>query len=120
MKLFVFIQHDKDKINPVSLEALHGAQTIASQSDSTVTAIIFNSAAAETLTRYDIAEILVVDDKKLETYSPLSYLNAMEKLISEESPDALVFGHTYEARDWVPRLSARLDIPFISDCINVF
>ena len=29
-----------------------------------------------------------------------------------------MFGHSYETRDWVPRLSARLDIPFISDCIQ--
>ena len=29
------------------------------------------------------------------------------------------YGHTYQARDWVARLSARLDIPFISDCIKI-
>jgi electron transfer flavoprotein alpha subunit len=42
----------------------------------------------------------------------------MEDVITAESPDILIFGHSYEARDWVPRLSARLDIPFISDCIG--
>ena len=31
----------------------------------------------------------------------------------------MVFGHTYETRDWVPRLSARLDKAFVSDCVNV-
>ena len=29
MKLFVFIQHEEEKINSVSLEALQGAQEIA-------------------------------------------------------------------------------------------
>ena len=42
----------------------------------------------------------------------------MEEVAREESADILIFGHTYETRDWVPRLSARLDIPFVSDCIN--
>ena len=32
-------------------------------------------------------------------------------------PNLIFFGHTYETRDWVPRLSARLNIPLISDCI---
>ena len=32
--------------------------------------------------------------------------------------DLLIMGHTYQARDWVPRLSARCNIPFISDCID--
>ena len=118
MKLFVFIQHEKNKINPVSLEALQGAQQIATQSDGSITAVIFNSAIADNLTKYDVAEILAVDDSKLETYNPLCYLKAMEELISKESPNMLIIGHTYEARDWVPRLSARLDIPFVSDCIS--
>ena len=41
-----------------------------------------------------------------------------ENIISKESPNLLLLGHTYEARDWIPRLSARLNLPFISDCIN--
>ena len=87
MKLFVFIQHEKNKINPVSLEALQGAQKIATQSDGSITAVIFNSAIADNLTKYDVAEILAVDDSKLETYNPLCYLKAMEELISKESPN---------------------------------
>jgi electron transfer flavoprotein alpha subunit len=43
----------------------------------------------------------------------------MEKIISNESPDVVAFGHTYQARDWVPRLSARLDAPFVSDCTEI-
>ena len=34
------------------------------------------------------------------------------------NPDLIICGHSYQTRDWVPRLSARLDIPFISDCID--
>ena len=46
------------------------------------------------------------------------FVKAIEEIIKAESPNYIVFGHSYEARDWVPRLSARLDIPFISDCIH--
>ena len=55
---------------------------------------------------------------KLQKYDPLYYVKAAEDFAIAESPNILVFGHSYEARDWVPRLSARLDIPFISDCIG--
>ena len=118
MKLFVFIQHEEEKINPVSLEALRGAQEIADNSGGTVCAVTFSSSAAGKLTGYDLNEILVIEDPKLAVYSPLYYVKAMEGMASIESADILVFGHTYEARDWVPRLSARLDIPLISDCIS--
>jgi electron transfer flavoprotein alpha subunit len=39
-------------------------------------------------------------------------------ILKDASFDLLIIGHTYQARDWVPRLSARCDIPFISDCID--
>ncbi|SVD02060.1 uncharacterized protein METZ01_LOCUS354914, partial [marine metagenome] len=118
MKLFVFIQHEEEKINPVSLEALRGAQEIAENSGGTVCAVTFSSSAGTKLTGYDIGEILVIENPQLENYNPLYYVKAMEDVAKSESPDILVFGHSYEARDWVPRLSARLDIPLVSDCIG--
>ena len=118
MNLFVFIQHEEDKINPVSLEALRGAQEIAEKSDGTVTAVSFSSSIGNQLTGYDLSEILVIENNNLDAYNPLYYVKAMEDMASKESTDILVFGHSYEARDWVPRLSARLDIPFVSDCIS--
>ena len=118
MKLFVFIQHEEEKINPVSLEALRGAQEIAENSGGTVSAVTFSSSAGAKLTGYDLSEILIIENPQLENYNPLYYVKAMEDALASESCDILIFGHSYETRDWVPRLSARLDIPFISDCIG--
>ena len=117
MKIFVYIQQEQGKINTISLEAMQGAQEIAKATNGAVNAITFNKVAAESLTQYNISEILYIDDSKLESYNPLYYLTAMEQIFQEESPHMLIFAHTNEARDWVPRLSARLDIPFVSDCI---
>ena len=118
MKIFVYIQQDQGNISSISLEALTGAQEIAAQTGGSVTAVTFNSQAGERLTAYDLAEILVVEDEALNTYNPLHFVKAMEETATAESPDLIVFGHSYETRDWVPRLSARMDIPFISDCIQ--
>ena len=118
MNIFVYIQNDLDKINPVSLEALQGAQEIASKMEGSVTAITFNPIIAELLSKFTLKEILTSNDPKLKTYNPQFYLEAMTQIIKQELPNSIVFGHTYETRDWVPRLSARLDIPFASDCIN--
>ena len=118
MKLFVFIQHEEGKINSVSLEALQGAQEIIKKSGGNVSAVTFSSSIGDQLTGYDLNEILVIENPQLENYNPLHYVKAMVDVAAAESPDILIFGHSYEARDWVPRLSARLDIPFISDCIG--
>ena len=89
-KILVYIQQDQGKINPVSLEALYGAQKIASQFGSSVTAVTFNAMAAESLCNYDVSEILLLDSPPLETYSPLSYIKAMEFVTSKELSDMLV------------------------------
>ena len=118
MKILVYIQEDQGNISSISLEAIVGAQEIAAQTAGSVTAVTFNSQAGEKLTNYDLTEILVVEDETLNTYHPLHFIKAMEETVTAEAPNLIVFGHSYEARDWVPRLSARLDIPFISDCIQ--
>ena len=52
-------------------------------------------------------------------FHPLKYTAALEKIINDKKPNIIACAHTYQARDWIPRLSARLNIPFVSDCIDV-
>ena len=113
MKILVFIQVDDNNINRMSLEALACGQSLSQD----VTALTFNESAVNELTKFKVNEVLHFKNDKLFNYSPLFYAKAMESLISEY--DIFLFAHTYETRDWVPRLSARFDLPFISDCINV-
>ena len=118
MKILVFVQQEDGNINPVSLEAISGAQEIASQCDGTLASLTFNTSAAEKLTAYNFSEVILANSSDLNQYSPLHFVKALQDIMATESYDLLVMGHTYEARDWVPRLSARLDIPFISDCVG--
>ena len=114
MKILVFIQVDDNKINKMSLEALKCAQSL----NANVSAITFNDSVANELANYNLNEVIFAKNEKLNNYSPLHYAKALETLI-DDSCNAILFAHTYETRDWVPRLSARMNYPFISDCINL-
>ena len=48
----------------------------------------------------------------------MHYISALKQIIDSEKPDLVLFAHTYEARDWIPRLGAKLDVSFIADCIG--
>jgi len=113
MRILVFIQADDNQINRMSLEALACAQSL----NASVSAITFNEKVAEQLTGYQLDNIILTKDEKLNNYNPLNYTKALEQL-NDDSYNAIFFAHTYETRDWVPRLSARLNCPFISDCIG--
>ena len=65
MKLIAYIQHDDDKINPVSLEALQGAQEIANETNGSVMAVTYNPNVNELLINYDINEIITIDNENL-------------------------------------------------------
>ena len=114
MKILVFIQVDDNKINRMSLETLACAQSL----NASVTAITFNENAANELTKYELDKIIFAKNQKLDTYNPLNYAKSLEQL-NDGSYNALLFAHTYETRDWVPRLSVRFDCSFLSDCTEI-
>ena len=114
MKILVFIQKDNDNISRNSLETLSGVQKLNDASE--IIAVTFNEETASLTSQYNVSKVICASSGKLQNYNPLYFTATMEQIIGNESPDVVVFGHTYQARDWVPRLSARLDIPFMSDC----
>ena len=119
MRILLYIQSTDDKINPISLESLAAAQKIKKHNGAEILAVTFSEATANNISNYNLDEILLYDNQELSNYNPLYFLEAFNQINSSQKPDLILFGHTYETRDWVPRLSARLDIPFISDCIDV-
>ena len=119
MKILNFIEDNNGKINTNSLESIKASQEISSNNNGEIVCVTFNSDVAQELKQYDIKEILLIENDHLTDYSPLFFTNAIEQMINQINPELILFGHTYQTRDWVPRLSARLDIPFISDCTDV-
>ena len=118
MEIVVFIQSIDGIPNNNSLESLCAAQKISETKNGNVHAITFDKDVANNLTTFDIANIIYVSNDELKDYNPLYYLKSLELLCNEINPNLIICGHSYQTRDWVPRLSARLDYPFISDCIN--
>ena len=114
MNILVFIQANDNQINRMSLEALACAQNL----NHSISAITFDEKAAEELSHYKLNEIILVKNSNLNDYNPLHYASTLNKVMTDDF-DAIFFAHTYEVRDWVPRLSAKLDYPFISDCIQI-
>ena len=119
MKILCFIQTLDGNANNNSLESLFAAQEISKNNNAEVHAVVFNKDVATKLSSYNLNSVIYINNSELETYNPEYYLKSLELLNNELNPDLMVFGHTYETRDWVPRLSARLDKAFVSDCVKV-
>jgi electron transfer flavoprotein alpha subunit len=55
----------------------------------------------------------------LDDYTPDAYTLALEQLIKALQPLAVVFPHTYQVRDYAPKLATRFGRPLISDVIDI-
>ena len=115
--ILVFIQHNEGRVARASLEALKGGQDLSRAQDRALIMVLFGlDAPPAEIAAAQADEILLAPAAELRQYSAEYHVAAMAAIVAAEQPALLVAAHTYQARDWLPRLSARLDRPLVSDC----
>jgi electron transfer flavoprotein alpha subunit len=102
-----------------SFEALAAAQAMRAP----ITAVVLGedaAAAAHDLAAADgVVDVVVLDHECLRAYAADAWIAALAAFLGETSPSHVVFAHTYQTRDYVPRLAARLDRALVTDCTGV-
>ena len=76
-------------------------------------------ALALEVSKYDLDEVLKINSSSLNSYSSDGYAIAIEQIILENDFRYVFFGHTYQVRDYVPKISAKLMRPFLADNIKM-
>ena len=121
MKILVITEQRQGKWNNTSFETLAAAQQIAKDTSSTVSALAIGkgvSVLATELAAKNVAEVLLVEHDLLEAYTPDGYCVALSQIINSAKPDLVLFPHTYQVRDFAPKLAAMLGKGVIGDCIG--
>jgi len=121
MKILVVTEHRQGKWNNASFETLAAAQQIAGVASGTVSAVVIGksiSAFADELSAKAVAEVLTVDHELLADYTPDGYCIALKQLIESAKPALVLFPHTYQVRDFAPKLAAMLGKGMIGDCVG--
>jgi electron transfer flavoprotein alpha subunit len=120
MKILVITEQRDAKWNKASFETLAGAQQIAKDTASTlIAAVIGNGVAAlaEELAGKDVAEVLLIEHELLAAYTPDGFSLALAQVISQTAADLVLLPHTYQVRDFAPKLAASIGKGMIGDCI---
>ena len=117
MQLVIAEQRDA-AVNRVSWEAIAAAQQMGSPVRVALVGAELDAAAQE-LAQAEVEEVLVLDHPDLAVYTPDGYVDALTQLINQEAPDVVLLPHTYQTRDFVPKLAVRLDRALVTDCIGV-
>jgi electron transfer flavoprotein alpha subunit len=121
MKILVITEQRQGKWNNTSFETLAAAQQIASALSGAVSAVVVGKgvdALANELAGKNIAEVLQVEHELLESYTPDGFCVALKQVIESAKPQLVLFPHTYQVRDFVPKLAAMLGKGMVGDCIG--
>ncbi|GAC1641838.1 MAG: electron transfer flavoprotein subunit alpha [Candidatus Acidiferrum sp.] len=121
MKILVVAEHRQGKWNNASFETLAAAQQIAGATNGTVSAAVLGkgvAAFADELAGKAVTEVLAVENEFLAEYTPDGYCIALKQVIESAKPDLVLFPHTYQVRDFAPKLAASLGKGMIGDCVS--
>ncbi len=104
--------------NRMSLETIEAAQRIGGDLGEPVEAAVPGGSPrerAEEIAQRNIERSWAVEHGLLDPYSPDAYTDALEQLIRRVQPRLVLFPHTYQVRDYAPKLATRFRRTLVSD-----
>jgi len=105
----------------MSWETLAAAQQFGAELGQPVSAAVIGgdvSALAGELAGKQLERAYAVEHELLKDYTPDGYAAALQQLITVAKPRVVLFPHTYQVRDFVPKLATSLDRVMVSDVVS--
>jgi electron transfer flavoprotein alpha subunit len=122
MSVLVVLEQRNGKWNRLSFEALAAGQKVAGALGVPLAGVVLGSgieSLAKEAAAYPAAELFVLDHPLLAQYTPDGYTAVLEQLLKAQKPEAVVFAHSYEVRDYAPKLATRFGTTLVSDAVDI-
>ncbi|PYP84373.1 MAG: electron transfer flavoprotein subunit alpha/FixB family protein [Blastocatellia bacterium AA13] len=119
--ILLFVEQRDGVLNRTTLEALVASQQLAAGMSESLSAAVLGSgvsAVASEIAAKKLDKVYIAEDSKLAEYTPDGYTAALRQVIEKLDPRYVIFSHTYQVRDFAPRLTAALGKTFVGDCIG--
>jgi electron transfer flavoprotein alpha subunit len=116
MSILLVLEQKGGKATRTSWEALAAALRLGPvQNVTAVVAGVQTEALAAEAAAKGVGKVVRVEHPLLAQYTADGFCDALQQLIQNEDPAQVVFPHTYQVRDYVPRLAARFGQVLIGD-----
>src|SRR5215510_12169742 len=121
MSILVVVEQREGKLNRVSWETLTAGQAIASETGWPLDAAVVGgsvAAIAGEVAGKKVAKVYAIENAKLEPYTPDAFAAALKQFVTSKQPKLVLMPHTYQVRDFVPKLATAMGQTVISDAIG--
>jgi electron transfer flavoprotein alpha subunit len=115
--ILVVAEQQQGRLNRATLETVAAAQGTGQP----VRVVLLGTSVtgvARQLAAVQVEAVVTVEQDALEPYTPDGFVGALEQVVDAESPDLIFLPHTYQTRDFAPKLAARLDRALVTDCVG--
>ncbi|MGH9860344.1 MAG: electron transfer flavoprotein subunit alpha/FixB family protein, partial [Candidatus Acidiferrales bacterium] len=121
MNILLITEQREGKWNKVSFETLAAAQQIAGEVQGSLRGVVIGkgvAALADELASKKLEEVLLVEHALLEEYAADGFAAALKQVIEQVKPDLVLLPHTYQVRDFAPKLAAKMNKGLVADCVG--
>src|SRR6478672_10187622 len=119
--ILVIAEQREGKLNRVSWETLTGAQALAAETGWMLEAAIVGAGItnlANEIAGKKVGKVFAIDSPKLEPYTPDAFVAALKQFLSSHPAKLVLMPHTYQVRDFVPKLATAMGRSAITDCVG--
>jgi electron transfer flavoprotein alpha subunit len=120
MSILAVLEQRAGQWNRMSFETLAAAQQLAIELGTTASAAVLGAgieSLASELTSKQLEKVYAVEHGLLKDYTPDGYCVALAQAIDRFHPTILLFPHTYQVRDFLPKLATSLHRVAVSDVV---
>jgi electron transfer flavoprotein alpha subunit len=121
MSILAVLEHNGRAWGRTAFETLAAAQQLAKELNTTAAAALLRTngrAFADELARKQLDKVYLVDHELLNEYTPDGYTVALRQLLALAKPSLALFAHTYQVRDFLPKLATSLSTVAVTDAVS--
>src|SRR5664279_3639743 len=119
--IFVVAEQREGKLNRASFETIAAAQAISKETGWPVEVVVpgdaLDSVPAE-LAGKNVSRVHALEAPALAAYTSDAYVYSLKNFFAATQPKLVLMPHTYQVRDFAPRLALALDRSLISDSVG--
>jgi electron transfer flavoprotein alpha subunit len=119
--ILVVVEQREGKLNRVSWETIAAGQAIAAATAWPLEAAVVGADAAAIAAEVagkKLAKVYAIESPKLEPYTPDAFALGLKEFLTTKQPKLVLMPHTYQVRDFVPKLATAMGRSVISDCVG--
>jgi electron transfer flavoprotein alpha subunit len=119
--ILVIVEQREGKLNRVSWETLTAGQALSAETGWPLEAAVVGGSVAgfaNEVAAKKVSKVYAIESPKLEPYTPDAFAFGLKQFLTQHQPKLVLMPHTYQVRDFVPKLATTMGRTAITDCIG--